>query len=414
MRVFHHGGQRMKLIGVHLLGAVSAFAAFAAGAAVTSTVVDLAVPNGTLRYLDVRPDTPYAMLIAFAGGQGYMGIQSDGTFTTIQGRCSAVGRNRQAFADHGYEVVLVDDVATASTPNMQALIDHLRQRTDVPVWVVGMSSSTELAAELAASLPASARLGAAFLSPITLGPALLATIRRPSLVLINANDADQSGSQVYAALTAVPAKRLTILSGGTNAACNGIGYHVFYGIEAAFVDAITGFVDAYNDTLTTGPGSAAPATVVEYYNAALDHYFVTWQPAEQANLDAGNTPTRWNRTGQTFKVFTTAQTGTSPVCRYYIPPGLGDSHFFGRGMIECDATGQKNPTFVLEEPNFMFVTLPTAGVCPPGTTSIYRAFSNRTDANHRYMTDRAIRSQMVAAGWLAEGDGPDLVVMCAQ
>ena len=35
------------------------------------------------------------------------------------------------------------------------------------------------------------------------------------------------------------------------------------------------------------------------------------------------------------------------------------------------------------------------------------------DANHRYMTDRTVRDQMVAKGWLAEGDGPDLVVMCA-
>jgi len=40
-------------------------------------------------------------------------------------------------------------------------------------------------------------------------------------------------------------------------------------------------------------------------------------------------------------------------------------------------------------------------------------FGNRADANHRYMTDRAVRDQMVANGWLAEGDGPDLVVMCA-
>jgi hypothetical protein len=29
------------------------------------------------------------------------------------------------------------------------------------------------------------------------------------------------------------------------------------------------------------------------------------------------------------------------------------------------------------------------------------------------MIDRAARDQMVAKGWLAEGDGPDLVVMCA-
>jgi hypothetical protein len=44
---------------------------------------------------------------------------------------------------------------------------------------------------------------------------------------------------------------------------------------------------------------------------------------------------------------------------------------------------------------------------------VYRVFSNRPDANHRYMTDRVVRDQMVAKGWLAEGDGPDLVVMCA-
>jgi hypothetical protein len=39
-------------------------------------------------------------------------------------------------------------------------------------------------------------------------------------------------------------------------------------------------------------------------------------------------------------------------------------------------------------------------------------FRNRTDVNHRYMTDQAIRDQIVDKGWLAEGDGPDLVVMC--
>jgi hypothetical protein len=40
-------------------------------------------------------------------------------------------------------------------------------------------------------------------------------------------------------------------------------------------------------------------------------------------------------------------------------------------------------------------------------------FSNRPDANHRYMIDRITRDEMVGAGWLAEGNGPELVVMCA-
>jgi len=107
------------------------------------------------------------------------------------------------------------------------------------------------------------------------------------------------------------------------------------------------------------------------------------------------------------------QAGTSPVCRFYIPPALGDSHFYGRGTAECNATAQKNPTFVLEDPDFMNMILPVAGVCPVGTTNVYRVFDGRLDANHRYMTDKAIRDQMVAKGWIAEGDGPDLVVMCA-
>ena len=45
--------------------------------------------------------------------------------------------------------------------------------------------------------------------------------------------------------------------------------------------------------------------------------------------------------------------------------------------------------------------------------NVYRVFSNRSAANHRYMIDKAVRDEMVGKGWLAEGDGPDFVVMCA-
>jgi probable HAF family extracellular repeat protein len=163
----------------------------------------------------------------------------------------------------------------------------------------------------------------------------------------------------------------------------------------------------------SGPVAVLPLPVVEFWNASLNHYFITWRSSEIAILDAGTQIRGWTRTGHAFKTYATAQAGTSPVCRYYIPPGLGDSHFFGRGKAECDATGKKNPNFVLEDPAFMQMFLPTAGVCPANTTQVYRVFSNRTDVNHRYMTDRSVRDRMVTYGWLAEGDGPDLVVMCA-
>ncbi|MCC6194644.1 MAG: beta-propeller fold lactonase family protein [Burkholderiales bacterium] len=162
---------------------------------------------------------------------------------------------------------------------------------------------------------------------------------------------------------------------------------------------------------------AAPApaigTAIEFHNQSLDHYFITHVADEIAKLDAGTVIKGWARTSKSFPVYTAAKADTSPVCRYYIPPGLGDSHFFGRGSVECNATGQKNPSFVLEDPAFMHMVLPAAGVCPANTINVHRVFSNRPDANHRYMTDKATRDAMVAQGWLAEGDGPDLVVMCA-
>ena len=161
------------------------------------------------------------------------------------------------------------------------------------------------------------------------------------------------------------------------------------------------------------PPPVPTITVVEYYNATLDHYFGTWSADEQASLDAGNTPTRWTRTGQTYRAYATAQLGTSAVCRYYIPPPLGDSHFFGRDAAECAATGARHRSFVLEDAAFEQVFLPSAGACPTGTTPVYRVFSNRADANHRYTTDRATRDRMVTLGWTAEGDGPDAVAMCA-
>ena len=155
------------------------------------------------------------------------------------------------------------------------------------------------------------------------------------------------------------------------------------------------------------------ALAVEFYHAALDHYFISHVTGEIAILDAGVTIKGWTRTGQSFNVFAAAGADTSPVCRFYIPPGKGDSHFYGRGTSECDATGVANPTFVNEDPQFFHVGLPDAGNCATGTIAVYRVFSNRADANHRYMIDRAIRDQMVNdRHWLAEGDGPDLVVMC--
>lgn len=153
--------------------------------------------------------------------------------------------------------------------------------------------------------------------------------------------------------------------------------------------------------------------VVEFYNAALDHYFISSNFVEIDNLDVGTRIRGWTRTGQSWNAYPPESTGRSPVCRFYIPPGLGDSHFFGRGVSECAATHAAHPEFAYESPQVFATVLPSAGTCIEGTIPVYRMFSSRPDANHRYTTDRATRDQMIAKGWLAEGDGPDLVAMCA-
>ncbi len=172
-----------------------------------------------------------------------------------------------------------------------------------------------------------------------------------------------------------------------------------------------GILDAAAAVRSLQP-AGAPVSAIEFYHAGLDHYFVTYVADEIAKLDNG-TFVGWARTGQSFKVYATAQGGTSAVCRIYIPPGKGNGHFFGRDKGECDGTMNANPTFVLESATFFYLYLPNLGNCAAGTIPVYRVFTNRADANHRYTTDRATRDQMVAKGWIAEGDGADTVTMCA-
>lgn len=55
----------------------------------------------------------------------------------------------------------------------------------------------------------------------------------------------------------------------------------------------------------------------------------------------------------------------------------------------------------------------TTGACPAGDVPIYRVWNNRVDSNHRYTTTIALRDQMVARRYIAEGYGPNAVTLGA-
>jgi hypothetical protein len=162
------------------------------------------------------------------------------------------------------------------------------------------------------------------------------------------------------------------------------------------------------------------ATIVEFHNAALGHYFITADAAEAAAIDAGSAGPGWARTGQAWKTWKRGPIpGATQVCRFYgstdIDPSTKsrrgpNSHFYTVQPGEC-AGVKLDAGWTYEGAGSFWMLKAVNGSCAPGTRPIYRAYNNgyaRNDSNHRYTTSATIYSQMVAAGWSGEG-----VVMCA-
>jgi hypothetical protein len=167
--------------------------------------------------------------------------------------------------------------------------------------------------------------------------------------------------------------------------------------------------------LTPGNNPAGTVVAVEFYNNALQHYFLSTNPGEINDLDTG-VHVGWERTGLRFLAYATQVAGTSPVCRFYRAPAYGDSHFYSASPAECAATAAAHPVdWIYESPNVFYILLPdqVTGACPANTLPIWRFF-NQITTNHRYTPDHSIRDDMRAdpATWIPEGYGPDMVIMC--
>lgn len=152
---------------------------------------------------------------------------------------------------------------------------------------------------------------------------------------------------------------------------------------------------------------AQTVTVVEYYNRALDAYFITGRSNEQALLDS--LPADFSRTGMTF----TASAAVSPpevrICRFYVNVAspLVNSHFYGREGIDCEVIRAQNPPgFTYEDFDFAVAQPSASGECAPATpVRVFRSFRaavNGRTSNHRYTTSSASYDGMTTAGWAPE------------
>ncbi len=164
--------------------------------------------------------------------------------------------------------------------------------------------------------------------------------------------------------------------------------------------------------------SATTTLMIEYYFAALDYYFITSRAGDIALLD---TAAGWARTGKSFKVYTTQQSGTVAVNRYYFDQiavaNSRGSHFYTVVQAEKDALASLNPSN-LQTPRLPFNEGPDSyafsaavegvgGSCAAGQLLVYRIFRGQTrfpdNPNHRFTTDTAVYNSFVASGWDGEG-----------
>lgn len=150
------------------------------------------------------------------------------------------------------------------------------------------------------------------------------------------------------------------------------------------------------------PVPGTEATAVEFFHAAMGHYFVSAQADEVAALDAGLFE-GWTRTGESFVVWTDG-TGLFDVCRFfttYFAPK--SSHVYTANATECQWL--KSSAIWQYEKLAYKVALPTSGACPVGIP-LYRLFNNgMTGApNHRYTTKPAKRAELIAQGFTPEDD----------
>jgi uncharacterized protein (DUF1800 family) len=175
--------------------------------------------------------------------------------------------------------------------------------------------------------------------------------------------------------------------------------------------AIT-FVIALAAMLSASSASALEptATVIEFYNASLNHYFITAFPEEAAMLDQGIIVPGWTRTGVSWQAWASASdnSGAVPVCRFYGSPIGPNSHFYTADASEC-AVVKQDAAWRFEAIAF-YIDVPQNSVCGADTTPVYRSFAPGTglsDMNHRYLVDLTMHEHMAPSSIL-EG-----VVMCS-
>jgi pimeloyl-ACP methyl ester carboxylesterase len=234
-------------------------------------VVDIPTrPGVTQRFVYLASGQPRAAVILLAGGHGGLQIFPNGSFKWGEG--NFLVRTRGLFEQQGLAVAVVDapsDRQSApflngfrQTPehvaDLRAVIAWLREKTGVPVWLVGTSRGTQSAAWATTQLPRAEGgpdglvLTSSILDdprgrPVPAMP--LERVAVPVLVVHHQQDgcrlcAFPGTARLMEKLTAAPRKELIAVSGGISQGdpCEAMAYHGYNGLEADVVGRIAAWI----------------------------------------------------------------------------------------------------------------------------------------------------------------------------
>ncbi len=271
----------MKMLSTWALALVATVTLIACGGGGSTTPTQTATgaslvtlntrPGVTQKFVLMKPNLAVASVILFAGGDGVLSLSADGAGNPVIGTLlgNFLVRTRQDYVDRGFMVALIDvssdnangiGLARASAEHAQdiaAVVAYMRQQVSLPVWLVGTSAGSQSAANGAVRLTQGIG-GMVLTSSVTVPSSTavgvlnmdLESIRVPAFIMSHAEDQcpvtpPADAQRIADRLTGVPAKLVTLLTGGsvpTSGPCDGKSQHGFFGIETQAVEAITNFI----------------------------------------------------------------------------------------------------------------------------------------------------------------------------
>ena len=278
LKVHRASGLFVAIVAIMLLaGADRSRASGVCGELITLTGHD----DSTTGYsLSGMSDKATAALVLLPGGGGYLKFGEDGCPRKLKG--NSLVRKRALFHSSGFVTALVSApsnrhgkaglggfrIKRKHADDIGRVIEDVREKTGLPVWLVGTSRGAISAANAASRLTGTAAPdGLVLTSPVTSGfeggrkwwvaqtvfSNDLQSIRMPVLVVVH--DADKCirtppvlGGRVVSKMASVRGQAVTVLGGpgGMGAeglkACKGRSPHGFLGQEAEVVAGIARFV----------------------------------------------------------------------------------------------------------------------------------------------------------------------------